>query len=601
MFSSMLLGVLAVTEAAPSTVTAAAEATAATAAKAATATAATAAIPLFAVFFGVLAIGCWCGGKPKCFPLAKSVTTLFMALVLGVLATRYLKFGTVLDGQASQISSIKSFLFLLFICATGYKIGPDFARIRWSSLRCIVVAVMLTVFSFGTIFILNKLHWLHLYELIGVTAGGVTQTAILSIAKDFLKNEIPADLKAKQSIAFSLTYVLSTVLTIFLSRHVLPFLFRRNLLQDAKDVSKMGVETHPSSKNLLLPERQSRVFPFIGEHAMPVKDVADKLLPITLQGIMSSQEGEHDMIEPGDQLILLADRIQMRELPSFLGSETMEIPLEVAKKYQYVSQSISLRAEDECTVEEYFKRCRDVVPNLYIEQITRNKCAVQWRNMDEKLRRGDKVKLFCRKEELQKLNNNVGVVIPKKADTDLILLGVAIAIGVLVGSQKIRGFSLGDGICVLIAGALIGLLHEKRPYLAGFPPQAVQLFSDFGLLGYLTLSGLEASKNISGLVDSGWLSFFQMGGKYLGCGFIITVIPFLLTALVGFKLFKKNIAMLAFSLAGSRSNTPTEQALESACGKETSGYLVAMAFMPSYAVANITLNLLGLLIAECLA
>ncbi len=556
---------------------------------------------LLIVFFGVLAFGCWCGGRPK-LPLAKSVASLLSALILGMIVSLCFDFGSVLTKQASELSFLKSFLFLLFICATGYKIGPNIAFIvkKWDTAwRGIVVAVMLMLFSFVIVAALHKLQWLNIHELIGVTAGGVTQTAIIKIAGDFL-GKVPEELQAKQSIAFSITYLVSTLLTIFLSRQILPCIFRRNLLQDAIEISKTGVEPHPSSKTLLLPERQARVFPFIGEKPISVKEAADMLSPITLQGIIPSKENVHDMIESGDKLILLADRVQMDNLPSWLGTETMEIPLEVAKQYQYVSQSMYLRAEDECTVGEYFNRCRELVPNLYIEQITRNKCAVQWRNMDETLKRGDKVKLFCRKGDLQILNRKVGVVIPKKADTDLVTLGMAVAIGLLIGSISFAGFGLGTGIGVLLAGGAMGFLREKRPHLAGFPPQAVQLFSDFGLLGYLVLAGLEASQNIYSQLSVDYLSFIKSGGVYLLCGVIITVVPFILTSIVGYFLFKKNIAMLAFSMAGSRSNTPTEQALENACGKEPSGYLAATAFMPSYALANIFLNLLGLLIAKFL-
>ena len=75
----------------------------------------------------------------------------------------------------------------------------------------------------------------------------------------------------------------------------------------------------------------------------------------------------------------------------------------------------------------------------------------------------------------------MGIVVPKQAETDFVTLGCAIAIGVLAGSVSIGGFGLGTGLAVLLAGSLMGYLHDRSPRIAGFPPQAVQIFSDFGL------------------------------------------------------------------------------------------------------------------------
>ena len=75
------------------------------------------------------------------------------------------------------------------------------------------------------------------------------------------------------------------------------------------------------------------------------------------------------------------------------------------------------------------------------------------------------------------------------------------------------------------------------------------------------------------------------------------IIPFVLTMLAGFWIFRRNIAVLAFSLAGSRSANPAEIELEKACGKETGSYLAGTAFMIPYACANICLTALGVFIA----
>ena len=555
-------------------------------------------IYLLLMFFSVLAIGNWTGQQKK-IPLAKSVTTLLSALLAGIFAVKLFHFGDVLQAERSQIAFLQQILFLLFICATGYQIGPDIARLKFrTAWRGIVVAFILAVISFGISFVLWKLKWADISELIGITAGGVTQTAILEIAKNSLET-IPDDFEGKVSVAFAITYLVGTAVTIVLCRSLPPLLFRRNLVKDAEAAAFAGKEPHPSSKNLLLPERQARVFRFAGATSMSAADAAKELAPVTLQGVLGNDTAGEDRLEPGTMLVLLADRCQLAELPQWVGEEVLSIPLETAKRFQYVSQSVRLRGRDACSVREFLERCREIVPCLYIEQITRDKCAVDWRDPAEELRPGDVVKLFCRREEISKLDDRIGVVIPKKADTDLVTLGVGIALGIAAGSLSFHGFSLGSGLCVLLAGIFMGWVHEKNPRMAGFPPQAVQLFSDFGLLGFLTLSGLSASQMlVNQILNSGWGEFTHAGGRFLACGLLVTCIPLVLTMLIGYWLFDRNIAVLAFALAGSRSANPTEKELEKACGKKAGAFLAGSAFMIPYACANIFLTSLGILIAK---
>lgn len=547
---------------------------------------------LMLMFFGVMATGSLCGSR---FRMAKSVSTLLVALLIGIFATAFFNFGAVLKAEHAQIDFLKQMLFLLFICATGYQIGPELSRMKLANAwRGVLIALLMALFSLGIALFIWRMKWLDISELIGATAGGVTQTAMLEIARNSLGNKVPADFDGKVSIAFVITYLVSTLITILMCRFLPQQFFRRDLAKDAAAAADTGKTPHPSSKVLLFPERQCRVYRFAGS-PMSVADVAAELAPVTLQGLISGH-GNAGKIESGDQLILLADRCQLAKLPVWIGEEVMNIPLETASQYRYVSQSIRLRKQDAGTVGEYLKRCRDIIPDLYVEQITRSKCALLWRDPDEILAEGDIMKLFCRREDLQKLDGLVGIVIPKKADTDLITLGFAVALGLLVGLASIRGVGVGSGLGVLSAGIGMGWLHERQPKLAGFPPQAVQLFSDFGLLGFLTLSGLSASLTIVMQMNSQSGEFFMRAVNYFGCGVLVTVIPFILTMLAGFWLSRRNIAVLAFSLAGSRSANPAEIELEKACGKETGAYLAGTAFMIPYACANIFLTALGILI-----
>ena len=185
-----------------------------------------------ACFFAVIALGCLWGNRKICkISFAKSVATLLTALICGAALNLFGNFGTVLSNVENTTLFLQQFLFLLFICATGYQIGPSIVKMRWSNAwRGVAAALVLATLTFGVSATLKGLGILDVSELIGVTAGGATQTAIIEIARNSLE-AAPTDFSSKASISFSLTYLVSTALTILLCRDFLPWMFRRNLCQ----------------------------------------------------------------------------------------------------------------------------------------------------------------------------------------------------------------------------------------------------------------------------------------------------------------------------------------------------------------------------------
>ena len=124
---------------------------------------------LMLMFFGVMATGSLCGSR---FRMAKSVSTLLVALLIGIFATAFFNFGAVLKAEHAQIDFLKQMLFLLFICATGYQIGPELSRMKLANAwRGVLIALLMALFSLGIALFIWRMKWLDISELIGATAG----------------------------------------------------------------------------------------------------------------------------------------------------------------------------------------------------------------------------------------------------------------------------------------------------------------------------------------------------------------------------------------------------------------------------------------------
>ncbi len=207
-----------------------------------------------------------------------------------------------------------------------------------------------------------------------------------------------------------------------------------------------------------------------------------------------------------------------------------------------------------------------------------------------KLQFGDKLVIASSKANMEIVARIFGDDVKRLSDTDILPVSLGIIIGVLVGKISLNfgsyTFSLGLTGGVLIIALVLSRIGKTGPILWTMTGAANQLLRQLGLLFFLAAVGTNAGANIVA-------TFQQYGFGLFLFGAIITLVPMLITALLGKWLFKMNLLHLLGAITGSMTSTPGLAAADSM----TDSNSASVAYATVYPVAMVLLIIIVQLLA----
>jgi putative transport protein len=165
--------------------------------------------------------------------------------------------------------------------------------------------------------------------------------------------------------------------------------------------------------------------------------------------------------------------------------------------------------------------------------------------------RGDTLQVIGPEVHVEELAPVVGRKIYPNEDSDLSVLGIAIAVGVLAGASIViplggMRITLGTSVGTLLVGLTVGWARSTRPWFARFPDAAILFMRSLGLAAFVAMVGLKAGPIfISAVKESGWLLF-------LG-GIVVTLVPLLSGILFGKHVLKLEPVQLLGGVAGAQT------------------------------------------------
>jgi aspartate-alanine antiporter len=499
---------------------------------------------------------------------------------------------------------VKSILFALFIYAVGYESGPQFFNsLGRQSLKEIALAAILALSGLATVVLMAKLFALDKGLAAGVAAGGLTQSAIIGTASDAiaklgLSAQEVARLQGNVTVGYAVTYVFGSFGAIIVCVNILPKLMGRGIREDAvraETALQAGVQVLRPGEQLAAPDLVGRIHRIAEGRAQSVAAIenADPAVTITVERV----KRDHKLIEvtpelqleAGDVVLLVGRRAAMISAsaslgPELYGVEGMELTMQyrdvVLNAKQFNNKTVAVIRDE---------TAGGVRHGIYVVQITRmgNALAMQPETV---VQIGDVITMYGSEQDLKRVSAIVGQTILPGTKTDFVYLGAGLVVGLVVGLGVLRlgsiPLTLGSGGGALLSGLLFGWLRARRQSFGEMPPAAVQVLKDLGLAGFVVVVGLSSGLQAVQTVREHGLTLF-------GVGVVVTILPLLLTMLIGRYLLRyENTAVFAGALSGSRSANPAfGEVLDKA---ENS--IPTVPFAITYALANVFLTLLGPLI-----
>jgi putative transport protein len=587
-----------------------------------------------------MGIGAWFAATLKQYPEIAIFLTLAIGYFFGKFTFKGIGLGSVtatllagvLIGQLGITISqpLKAFVFLLFLFAVGYGVGPQFVRgIAKDGVPQALFSVVQCLFCLAVPVAVAKIVGYDLGYTAGLYSGSQTISAAMGLSTDAINRLGLAADEAKRlldamPIAYAVTYMFGTVGSAIVIAVVCPALLRINLPAACKDYEEKfggggGKELGgPGSAWHKWALRAFRIQPAgraIGLRAIE----AEALIPnarLFIQRIRRNgviQEANPDTIlEEGDVVAVAGAREALvgvvNERVRLVASagarsglsnradegaievddpELLSVPIEGVDVY-VTNKEIDGKELIELASLPAFR-------GVFLRKIARGAVATSIPILPStKLFRGDIVTIVGRTQDTTAAAKALGVLDRPTDVADVAFIGAGIVIGALIGSLvwKVSGvpLTLSTAGGALISGLVCGWLRSVRPKFGRIPTSTVWFMNSVGLNIFIAIVGISAGPGfVNGLKTQG-VSLFLWGA-------VATTIPLILGLYVGKYLFRFHDALLLGILSGSRTTTAS---LGLVCDRAGS-QIPALGYTVTYAVGNTLLTIWGMVIIVLMA
>ena len=551
--------------------------------------------PEIAIFLA-LALGYYFGAFTfKGIGLGSVTATLLAAVIIG-------QIGITISPP------LKATVFLMFLFAVGYGVGPQFVRgVAKDGLPQAIFSVVQCVFSLLVPVAIVKFVGYDLGYAAGFYSGSQTLSAAMGLSTDAINRlGLPAE-QAKamidsMPIAYAVTYIFGTVGSAIVIALVGPALLRIDLVKAAKDYE----EKEGGTKELggagsawhRWVVRAFRVQP--GGKAVGLRAVeAEALVPDARVFVLRVRRGgtieeatADTVLKEGDVVAVAGAREVLLRLVGE-GAKEVDDPELMNVPVEGVDVLVTNKAVDGKTLSELAQR--PSARGVFLRKITRGATATNIPILpNTAIHRGDILTLVGRTQDTTASAKDLGVPDRATDGADVAFIGAGIVLGALVGALvwKVSGvpLTLSTAGGALIAGIVFGWLRSVRPFRGRIPASTVWFMNSVGLNIFIAVVGISAGPGfVNGLKTQG------IGLFLWGC--VSTTIPLILGMLIGKFIFRFHDAILLGIVSGARTTTAS---LGLVCDRAQS-QVPALGYTVTYAVGNTLLTIWGMILIMLLS
>jgi putative transport protein len=531
----------------------------------------------------------------------------------------------VLIGQIgiSISQPLKAFVFLMFLFAVGYGVGPQFVRgVAKDGLPQALFAVVQCIFCLVVPVAICKFIGYDLGYAAGLYSGSQTISAAMGLSTDAINRfGLAADetkrLLDSMPIAYAVTYMFGTVGSAIVIAVLCPALVRMNLPKACKEYEEkegggskelggagsawhrwemraFRVQSNGKVVGLRAVEAEAlvpnaRVFVLrLRRNGVIEEAVADTVLRENdVVAVAGTREALVNIIGERTKLAVAASGresvVNAGNIPTEVDDpELLSVPVEGVDAY-VTSKEVDGKTLAEIAV-------MPAARGVFLRKIARGATATSIPILpNTKIYRGDILTLVGRTQDTSAAAKMLGVADRPTDVADVAFIGAGIAVGALIGALvwKIGGvpLTLSTAGGALIAGLVLGWLRSTRPFFGRIPSPTVWFMNSVGLNIFIAIVGISAGPGfVNGLKTQG-VSLFLWGA-------LATTVPLILGLYVGKYLFRFHDAILLGILSGARTTTAS---LGLVCDRAQS-QIPALGYTVTYAVGNTLLTIWGMIL-----
>lgn len=510
----------------------------------------------------VIAIGVYLG-KIKIGGISLGVTFVLFA---GILA------GHVgFTGPKEILTFVQDFGLILFVFMIGLQVGPGFfesfkkggVTLNMLSASAILLNILVMFGCYYLFFDTSNPN--NLPMMVGTLYGAVTNTPGLGAANEALLSVFP---NGAPSIAngYACAYPLGVV-GIIDATILIKYICKINTADEEEQLNEEdAANPHAKAHNMHLRVENAYI---TGRTLREVSEFLNR--DIVCSRLLHNGEvsipNSKTKFEVGDELLVVCAEADAEAIKAFIGPEVeAEWDREKDEVQHFVSRRIIV-TRPEMNGKTLGKMHFSSVYGVNVTRISRQGMDI-FAGRNHHFHVGDKILVVGPEENVNRVAEIMGNSVKRLDAPNIATIFVGIMVGIIFGSLPfaIPGMpvplKLGIAGGPLIIAILIGRFGYRMKLVTYTTTSANMMLREIGLVLFLASVGIKAGAGF-------WDTVVQGDGlKYVGCGFLITVIPILIIGTIARLKFKFNYFTIMGMLAGTYTDPPALAYANASCSKE---------------------------------
>lgn len=512
----------------------------------------------------VIAVGVYLG-KIKIGGISLGVTFVLFA---GILAGH---FG--FTGPTETLTFVQDFGLILFVFMIGLQVGPGFFEnfgkggIRLNMLSALAILLNICV-MFGCYYIFfDTSNPVNLPMMIGTLYGAVTNTPGLGAANEALTSVFTNGDVPTIASGYACAYPLG-VLGIIGATLAIKYICRVSFDKEEEQLQAKEDE-NPHEKPHFMALRVQNEF-ITGRKLMQLNEFLKRDIVCTrlYHNGQVSTPNRDTTFEIGDEVFVVCASDDAEAIKSFIGPEVEAAWVDQKEKevQPMVSRRIIVTSPN-MNGKTLGKMHFSSVYGVNITRITRQGMEI-FASRNHHFHVGDRIMVVGPEENVNRVAELMGNSERHLNAPNIATIFVGIFVGIIFGSLPLAipgmpvPLKLGLAGGPLIIAILIGRFGYRMKLVTYTTTSANMMLREIGLVLFLASVGIKAGAGFWDTVVAG------DGLKYVGTGFLITIIPILIVGTIARLKYKFNYFTIMGMLAGTYTDPPALAYANSVCSRE---------------------------------